>query len=105
MSDLPLKSMPVHNVGGQPMQVPYDFYPEFKPQKLGVEFRAKVRDQQTSKMYNLEMYRGSLTVEEPPAQWLDLQMCVAALSRLLTRQVRAIRDADRGDQCRRRVHH
>ena len=56
MSTLTLRSLPLHNVGGQPMQLPFDFYPEFKPQDMGVEFRMEVRDEQTNKVFDMELY-------------------------------------------------
>ncbi|WFD18469.1 hypothetical protein MCAP1_000672 [Malassezia caprae] len=59
---------------GQTRQVPFDFFSEFKPQKLDVEFRAMVVDQSSSNKYNVPLYRGSVTVEEPPQSLFDLQL-------------------------------
>lgn len=59
---------------GQSRQVPFDFFSEFKPQKLDVEFRALVVDQSSSNKYNVPLYRGSVTVEEPPQSLFDLQL-------------------------------
>jgi hypothetical protein len=39
-----VKSLPLKPTDGKPLQVPYDFFPEFKPQQLGVEFRLIVND-------------------------------------------------------------
>lgn len=69
-----IKNVPITNVGGQPLQVPYDFYSEFKPQSLDVEFRVKVLDQGNSRRYNLGVYRGSVLVEEPTQSLFDLQL-------------------------------
>ena len=74
MSTLTLRSLPLHNVGGQPMQLPFDFYPEFKPQDMGVEFRMEVRDEQTNKVFDMELYRGTVTVQEPPFAFWDVQL-------------------------------
>lgn len=60
-------------LSGKPLEVPFDFYPEFKPQDLGVEFRLVVRDGQTSKKHNVLAYTGKVTVIEPPKSWFDLQ--------------------------------
>lgn len=84
MTTTKLKSVPVRSVNGQPLQIPYDFYSEFKPQQLDVEFRFKVLDQGNSKRYNVNVYRGSVTVEEPAQSLLDFQLLsVYALLALL----------------------
>lgn len=44
MTTTKYKSLPLKPTDGKPLQVPYDFYPEFKPQQLGVEFRLIVND-------------------------------------------------------------
>lgn len=80
MTTQPVKSIPLASVGGQPLQVPFDFWSEFRPQQLDVEFRFNVRDQSESKTYNVLAYRGSVTVEEPPQSLFDLQLCVFANS-------------------------
>lgn len=59
---------------GRPLQLPYDIFSEFKPQKLDVEFRASVTDVSSSKKYNVLLYRGAVTVEEPPQSIFDLQL-------------------------------
>ncbi|WFD25091.1 hypothetical protein MNAN1_000054 [Malassezia nana] len=59
---------------GQQRQVPYDFFSEFKPQKLDVEFRAVVVDQSSSNKYNVPLYRGSVVVEEPTQSFFDPQL-------------------------------
>ncbi|WFD36851.1 hypothetical protein MCUN1_003741 [Malassezia cuniculi] len=74
MTTLPVKSLPLTAVGGQPIQIPFDFWSEFRPQQLDVEFRFNVRDQSNSKIYNLLAYRGSVTVEEPPQSLFDIQL-------------------------------
>lgn len=68
-NDLRLKTL-----SGKPLEVPFDFWPEFKPQDMGVEFRLLLRDGQTSKKHNVVAYQGSVTVIEPPKSWLDLQL-------------------------------
>lgn len=73
MTETKYKSLPIKPVDGKPLQVPYDFYPEFKPQELGVEFRLIVNDQQTGKKHNLHAYTGTVTVVEPAKSWFDLQ--------------------------------
>lgn len=75
MTTLPVKSVPVTSVGGgQPLQLPFDFWSEFRPQKLDVEFVLNVRDQSETKLYKVVVYRGSVTIEEPPQSLLDLQL-------------------------------
>lgn len=77
MTTLALKKpRPVRAVGGQPLHQAFDFYSEFKPQPLDVEFRLTVRDAQTSRAYTLPVYRGQITVVEPPTNWLDPQVYV-----------------------------
>jgi hypothetical protein len=44
MTMMPYASFPLKPKDGKPLQVPYDFYPEFKPQSIGVEFRLTVKD-------------------------------------------------------------
>lgn len=44
MTNTKYKSIPLRMVGGKPIQVPYDFYSEFKPQPMDVEFRLLVTD-------------------------------------------------------------
>lgn len=68
------RARPIRAVGGQPVQQAFDFYSEFKPQPLDVEFRLGVRDGQTSRPYVLSVYRGAVTVVEPPTNWLDPQV-------------------------------
>ncbi|WFD44719.1 hypothetical protein MPSI1_003389 [Malassezia psittaci] len=74
MTATKVKSVPITNVGGQPLQVPFDFYSEFKPQSLDVEFFLKVMDQGNSKRYTLPVYRGSVVIEEPKPSWFDPQL-------------------------------
>lgn len=40
----PYKSVPLRSVGGRPVQIPYDFHAEFKPQEMGIEIRLLVND-------------------------------------------------------------
>lgn len=44
MTTTRFKSLPLKPTDGKPLQVPFDFFPEFKPQQLGVEFRLMVND-------------------------------------------------------------
>lgn len=74
MTNTKYKSLPVKKTDGQPLQVPFDFFPEFKPQQIGVEFRLLVKDAQTSKTHNIHAYTGTITVVEPPKSWFDVQM-------------------------------
>ncbi|KDN45580.1 hypothetical protein K437DRAFT_256501 [Tilletiaria anomala UBC 951] len=74
MTTTKLKSVPLRMVGGKPVQVPYDFHSEFKPQNMDVEFRLLVADGQTSKAHNLLAYKGSVTIVEPPKSWFDIQL-------------------------------
>lgn len=66
--------MLIQIVDGKPLQLPFDVYSEFKPQKLDVEFRAMVSDRSSSNNYNVLLYRGSVTVEEPPQSLWDWQL-------------------------------
>lgn len=68
------KSLPLKPKDGKPLQVPFDFFPEFKPQEVGVEFRLIVNDQQTNKKHNIHAYTGAVTVYEPPKSWFDVQL-------------------------------
>ncbi|PWN51086.1 hypothetical protein IE53DRAFT_386578 [Violaceomyces palustris] len=74
MTTTTYKNRPLRSVGGKPVQVPFKFVPEFKPQEMGVEFRIIVNDEQTGKKYNIQAYRGKVQVEEPPKNWFDLQL-------------------------------
>lgn len=74
MTTTPYKALSLRSVGGRPLEVPFDFYPEFKPQTFGVEFRLIINDGQTSKKYNVQAYQGNVTVIEPPKNWLDPQL-------------------------------
>ncbi|PWN35531.1 uncharacterized protein FA14DRAFT_160634 [Meira miltonrushii] len=74
MTSTKFKSLPLKPTNGQPLQVPFDFYPEFKPQEVGVEFRILVKDGQTSKVHNLHAYTGSVSVVEPAKSWFDVQL-------------------------------
>lgn len=74
MTVTPYKSLSLRTVGGRPLEVPYDFYPEFKPQTMGVDFYLKVLDGQTQKTHTILAYQGSVTVIEPPKNWLDPQL-------------------------------
>ena len=49
MTTTTFKSRPLRTVGGRPVQIPFDFVPEFKPQELAVEFILVVNDEQTGK--------------------------------------------------------
>ncbi|PWN44344.1 hypothetical protein IE81DRAFT_321501 [Ceraceosorus guamensis] len=69
----PIKDLPITTGLGKPLQVPFDFSPEFKPQDLGIEFRLIVRDEQTGKKHNVRVYTGNVTVVEPERVW-DLQL-------------------------------
>lgn len=44
MTTTPVKSLAITGPLSKPLQVPYDFQPEFKPQDIGVEFRLLVND-------------------------------------------------------------
>lgn len=74
MTTTKYKSLPVKTTDGKPLQVPYDFFPEFKPQQVGIEFRLIVNDQQTNKKHNIAAYTGTVTVFEPPKSWFDVQL-------------------------------
>ena len=74
MTTTTFKSRPLRSVGGRPVQIPFNFVPEFKPQELGVEFSLLVNDEQTGKKHLIHAYRGSVRVEEPPKNWFDLQL-------------------------------
>ncbi|CAO1625054.1 unnamed protein product [Sympodiomycopsis kandeliae] len=74
MTTAPYKNLSLRSVGGKPLEVPFDFYPEFKPQSFGVEFRLLIHDGQTSKKYNIPAYQGKVTVIEPPKNLLDPQL-------------------------------
>lgn len=74
MTTTRLRDVTVRQASAQPLQIPYDFYSEFKPQALEVEFRANVVDQSDSAKYNVLLYRGTVTVEEPAQSWLDVQL-------------------------------
>lgn len=74
MTTHPYKSLSLRSVAGKPLEVPYQFFPEFRPQNMGVEFRLIVADGQTGKKHNLQAYEGSVTVIEPPKNWLDPQL-------------------------------
>lgn len=74
MTTTKLRDVTVHQPNGQPLQLPYNFFSEFKPQKLDVEFRASVIDQSSSAKYNMQLYRGSVVVEEPKQSLFDLQL-------------------------------
>ena len=62
-----------------PVQIPFDFVPEFKPQELAVEFILVVNDEQTGKKHRIHAYSGSVQVVEPPKNWFDLQLLSAYL--------------------------
>lgn len=64
----------VQFTNGKPLQLPYDIHSEFKPQKLDIELRATVTDKSSLNKYNLLLYRGSVTVEEPPQSLWDLEL-------------------------------
>lgn len=97
MTTTKFKSLPLKPTDGKPLQVPFDFFPEFKPQQLGVEFRMTVNDavsgnvdrsckalqlapetvfspQQTGKKHNIHAYTGTVTVVEPKKSWFDPQL-------------------------------
>ncbi|CAO1634412.1 unnamed protein product [Parajaminaea phylloscopi] len=67
------KEMSLKTLSGRPLEVPFDFYPEFKPQNMDVEFRLLLKDGQTSKKHNVVAYQGSVTVIEPAKSWFDIQ--------------------------------
>ena len=64
----------VQFTNGKPLQLPYDIHSEFKPQKLDIELRATVTDKSSLNKYNVLIYRGSVTVEEPPQSLWDLEL-------------------------------
>lgn len=74
MTTSAFKSRPLRSVGGRPVQIPYNFVPEFKPQELGVEFSLLINDEQTGKKHRIHAYRGQVQVIEPPKNWFDLQL-------------------------------
>ncbi|KAI3623333.1 hypothetical protein CBS14141_004116 [Malassezia furfur] len=74
MTTTHLKAVPIASAAAHPVQVPFDFYPEFKPQSLDVEFRVKVLDQGNTRRYNLPVYRGTVVVEEPAPSFFDVQL-------------------------------
>ncbi|TKY85747.1 hypothetical protein EX895_005287 [Sporisorium graminicola] len=74
MTTTTFKSRPLRSVGGRPVQIPFDFVPEFKPQELSVEFSLLVNDEQTGKKHRIHAYRGAVQVIEPPKNWFDLQL-------------------------------
>ncbi|SJX62853.1 uncharacterized protein SRS1_13680 [Sporisorium reilianum f. sp. reilianum] len=74
MTTTTFKSRPLRSVGGRPVQIPFDFVPEFKPQELAVEFSLLVNDEQTGKKHRIHAYRGAVQVIEPPKNWFDLQL-------------------------------
>lgn len=74
MTTTAFKSRPLRSVGGRPVQIPFDFVPEFKPQELSVEFSLLVNDEQTGKKHRIHAYRGNVQVIEPPKNWFDLQL-------------------------------
>ncbi|ETS64795.1 hypothetical protein PaG_00760 [Moesziomyces aphidis] len=74
MTTTTFKSRPLRTVGGRPVQIPFDFVPEFKPQELSVEFSLLVNDEQTGKKHRIPAYRGAVQVVEPPKNWFDLQL-------------------------------
>lgn len=74
MTVTPYKSLSLRSVSGKPLEVPFDFYPEFKPQTLGIDFRLLVVDGQTGKKHSIPAYTGSVTVIEPAKNWLDPQL-------------------------------
>lgn len=100
LTTTPIKDLQITTGLGKPLQVPFDFSPEFKPQDLGIEFRLIIRDevngfhstcaccvacanpsyflsgirrQQTGKRHNVRVYTGNVTVVEPERVW-DLQL-------------------------------
>lgn len=81
MTTLQLKTpKPIKSVGGKALHQVFDFYSEFKPQPLDVEFSLGVRDGQTSRVYRLPVYRGQVQVVEPPKKWFDPQVYVLTLT-------------------------
>ena len=64
----------VQFTNGKPLQLPYDLHSEFKPQNLDIELRATVTDKSSLNKYNVLLYRGSVTVEEPPQSLWDLEL-------------------------------
>lgn len=82
MTTLQLKSpKPIKSIGrnGKALHQIFDFYSEFKPQPLDVEFSLGVRDGQTSRLYRLPVYSGQVQVVEPPKNWFDPQVYVPLL--------------------------
>lgn len=84
MTTSAFKSRPLRSVGGRPVQIPYNFVPEFKPQELSVEFSLLVNDEQTGKKHRIHAYRGQVQVVEPPKNWFDLQLISVYLISLAT---------------------
>lgn len=74
MTTTTFKSRPLRSVGGRPVQIPFDFVPEFKPQDLPVEFSLLVNDEQTGKKHRIHAYSGTVKVIEPAKSWFDLQL-------------------------------
>lgn len=84
MTTSAFKSRPLRSVGGRPVQIPYNFVPEFKPQELSVEFSLLINDEQTGKKHRIHAYRGQVQVIEPPKNWFDLQLISVYLISLAT---------------------
>lgn len=63
---------------GKPVQIPYNFYSEVKPQDLGftvfVEYSDASEIQKT--VHRVIGYDGTVTVKEPQGSWFDLQLLI-----------------------------
>ena len=69
--------LPPHSV--TPVDVPYRFYSELKPQDVGFVVYVDYSDAADPKKTQLRTiaYDGSATIREPVGSWFDLQLCVS----------------------------
>ncbi|PKI83009.1 hypothetical protein MVES_002777 [Malassezia vespertilionis] len=58
---------------GEPMQIPYDFYSEVKPEEVEIEFRFNLEDADAKK-HNVLVHQGMVTVVEPKHSLLDIEL-------------------------------
>ena len=69
--------LPPHSV--TPVDVPYRFYSELRPQDVGFVVYVDYSDAADPKKTQLRTvaYDGSATIREPVGSWFDLQLCVS----------------------------
>lgn len=62
-----------------PVDVPYRFYSELRPQDVGFVVYVDYSDTADLKKekHRTVAYDGSATIREPPSSWFDLQLCVS----------------------------